>query len=235
MKKVKWGITATVAAVALAVGVAAGGVVENINAELHRGLQVIIDGEVQTFYDANGQTVYPIMYNGTTYLPLRAIGGVMGKPVAWDGETETVILGEKDAWHSVVAMPEKGDGAYGAKIIDVNHLTFPYGELQEPRTYANGIRLESVNSADKEFSVKLDDAYAVMSVTLHNPQSSESAAKMEIRDKKTDIVLLSQTLEPGQFFEAQDVNLNNTDELIFRAEGAAGNDDEVFFLEPQVK
>lgn len=235
MNKVNVGIITAVAAVSLSIGAVAGGVVENITAELHRDLSIVIDGKTQTFTDVNGQTVYPIMYNGTTYLPIRAIGGVMGKPVAWDGETETVILGEKDAFHSVVAMPDKGNGVFGSKIMDVTQLTFPYGELKENKTFQNGIRLEDVNSAEKEFTMTLDESYAVMNVTLHNPATNEYVATLEIKDKKTDIVLLSKTLEPGQFYEATDVNLNSTNEVEFCATGKAGGNDIVFFLDPQVR
>lgn len=75
-------------------GVFAAGVAQNITAQLRPDLTVIIDGQKQTFKDANGALVYPIVYNGTTYLPLRAIGGVMGKEVSWDGNTQTATLGK---------------------------------------------------------------------------------------------------------------------------------------------
>lgn len=235
MKKTNLGIITAVAAVSLTVGVAASGVVEDITAQLRGDLKIIIDGKTQTFQDVNGQVVYPVMYNGTTYLPLRAIGGVMGKPVAWDGDTQTVTLGEKDALHSVIAISDKGDGAFGSKIIDTTQLTFPYGELKEDKTYQSAVRLEDVNSAEKEYTLKLDEAYAMMNVTLHNPQSSGAAVKMEVKDKKTDIVLLSKTLEPGQFIEATNVNLNSTDEICFCATGSIGSNDVAYFLDPQVK
>lgn len=38
--------------------------------------------------------VEPFTVNGTTYLPVRAIGEALGKDVKWDGETKTVYVGE---------------------------------------------------------------------------------------------------------------------------------------------
>lgn len=46
-------------------------------------------------FNNNGTTVpASIMYNGTTYLPLRLVGNMLGKPVAWDAKTKSVLFGE---------------------------------------------------------------------------------------------------------------------------------------------
>ena len=53
---------------------------------------IIIDGEKQTFRSSDGERIYPLLYDGSTYLPLRAIGQIMGKTVEWDNDTKTVTL-----------------------------------------------------------------------------------------------------------------------------------------------
>lgn len=67
--------------------------VEEISALLNRGITVEYNGVAQTFKDANGTVVYPITYNGSTYLPVRAISNLFNIPVDWDGNRNTVILG----------------------------------------------------------------------------------------------------------------------------------------------
>lgn len=67
---------------------------EEITALLSYDVKVEYDGKVQTFKDANNKRVYPIVYEGTTYLPVRAVSNLFKVPVDWNGETQTVILGQ---------------------------------------------------------------------------------------------------------------------------------------------
>lgn len=60
------------------------------------GIKIVIDGQKINPTDANGNTVEPIIYNGTTYLPVRAVANAFGKSVYWDGPNYTVYLGDMD-------------------------------------------------------------------------------------------------------------------------------------------
>ncbi len=51
-----------------------------------------LNGQTLKLVDANGDEVKPLIVNGTTYLPVRAIGENLGLEVGWDGETRTVKL-----------------------------------------------------------------------------------------------------------------------------------------------
>ena len=57
-------------------------------------LLVMYNYAIQTFQDANGMIVYPIIYNGTTYLPIRAIADLMKEPVAFDNQTKVIAIGD---------------------------------------------------------------------------------------------------------------------------------------------
>ena len=59
----------------------------------YMGIQIVVDGVAVTPKDANGNVVEPFVSEGTTYLPVRAIGEALGKEVTWDGETRTVYVG----------------------------------------------------------------------------------------------------------------------------------------------
>ncbi|NMA03209.1 MAG: copper amine oxidase N-terminal domain-containing protein, partial [Clostridiales bacterium] len=62
-------------------------------------IKIVIDGIKIDPKDADGRTVEPFIYNGTTYLPVRAISESLGKQVGWDQDTKTVYIG---------LVPEKG-------------------------------------------------------------------------------------------------------------------------------
>ena len=57
-------------------------------------IQLYVDGFKVNPTDANGTKVEPFIYNGTTYLPVRAVGKAIGKDVTWDGQKKIVYLGD---------------------------------------------------------------------------------------------------------------------------------------------
>ncbi len=61
-------------------------------AEKTDNVNVYINGELIMPMDENDNVVNPILQDGTTYLPLRAISEAFNKEVSWDQETHTVIL-----------------------------------------------------------------------------------------------------------------------------------------------
>ena len=89
-KKVTLLIAAVLCIACVAVGAAT--VVKEIAAELRPDFTVVIDGVKRDFKTAEGKTVYPILYEGTTYLPIRAIGEIMDKKVYWYEDDKRIEL-----------------------------------------------------------------------------------------------------------------------------------------------
>jgi len=55
-----------------------------------------------SFYDANGKAVFPLIYQGTTYLPVRAVAALMNENIEWDGKSKTVYIGRTLSNPSIV-------------------------------------------------------------------------------------------------------------------------------------
>lgn len=58
----------------------------------YRDIKVSLDWKVLDLRDAHGNVVEPFKFNGTNYVPVRAISQIMGLEVAWDGSNATVLL-----------------------------------------------------------------------------------------------------------------------------------------------
>lgn len=62
--------------------------------EVFTGIRIYIDDVELHPTDAAGNPVDVFVYNGTTYLPVRAVSEALGKPVQWDGKTQSVYIGK---------------------------------------------------------------------------------------------------------------------------------------------
>ena len=65
-----------------------------------RSIRIVVDGEEFVPKDVNNNLVEPFIYNGTTYLPVRAVSQALGREVSWDGDTSTVNINSKGAGES---------------------------------------------------------------------------------------------------------------------------------------
>lgn len=75
----------------------------------YNDIKVTLDGKPVELKDATGKTIEPFTYNGTTYLPVRAVANLLGVNVKWDGDTSTIYLGE--AKYFELAQMTYGDDA----------------------------------------------------------------------------------------------------------------------------
>lgn len=117
----------------MAIGANAADTLKEISAYLNYGITVKYNGEAQNLTDASGEPAYPITYNGTTFLPIRAISNMLGVEVNWEQATQTVLLGKP---------------ADGTDLID----TFkPYTDyVTEPGLKLSSDAPEFIQSSQKE-------------------------------------------------------------------------------------
>ncbi len=78
----------------------------NVTATLQPDVTITVDGADKTFYNAAGQETHPILYNSSYYLPIRAIGELMGRNVNWDQSTLTVTLSSPRTSNAVTGKPD---------------------------------------------------------------------------------------------------------------------------------
>ena len=74
--------------------------------QVFTGVNIYIDDVKLNPKDANGNPVEAFIYNGTTYLPVRAVGEAVGKTVQWEGSTSSVYLGKHSGGEPAVWLAE---------------------------------------------------------------------------------------------------------------------------------
>lgn len=69
---------------------------ETVEVVLQSSRAIRYNNTFRIFKNAKGNNVYPISYNGSTYLPIRAISALFQEGITWDGEKNTIYLGKGD-------------------------------------------------------------------------------------------------------------------------------------------
>lgn len=127
------------------------------------GIKIVIDGQKINPTDANGNTVEPIIYNGTTYLPVRAVANAFGKAVYWDGPNMTVYLGQMNG---TLEYPT-------AEINDVDNIGDHYDKEGADRltdNYGNSYSNAISRWGSGTFQTILNMKYSKFRCTIYTPK-----------------------------------------------------------------
>ena len=140
--------------------------------EVYTGVDIYIDDVKLDPTDANGNPVEAFVYNGTTYLPVRAVGEAVGKIVQWEGKTNSVYLGKHDSDAPAILLQDM-DYFTGA---DLNTRTVVKDNLGQTRN--NCIIDSQVNN-----TYRLNGQYRLLTGTFfqrYEERSRSCEATLEI-------------------------------------------------------
>ncbi len=225
-------------ALALVLGAGIGAVAvtgsTKISALLSYETKVVYNGVEQSFADAKGNPVYPITYNGTTYLPLRAVANMMGENrIAYDGTTKTVTLGAVE--RQPVKLTTRGNSGgtkYSWVIKDAAELNITGGDATQ--TFESGIQWSIWNgsySVGKERLVYCDVA-GMSSVTFTAWADIDSEIRVYDQDYK---VVTSFKLAKGSMV-SKTVDITGLSKIAFGADSQSITDEGTMkILDPTVK
>lgn len=94
MRKSKKVLLAVILVLTLSTSLSASSLIRDIAGKENKGITIKYNNQVQNLKDGNGSAVYPVIINGSTYLPVRAIADMLGEDISWDGDTKTIYIGE---------------------------------------------------------------------------------------------------------------------------------------------
>lgn len=155
---------ATVAALVMGAAPAAYAKVANMDIPvMFNNIKIVVDGkELKTDKE-------PFIYEGTTYLPVRAVGEAVGKNVTWDAVSKTVILGETEQKETEKEpeQPEETTSDDDSRLgelaskpsTNVNNIKIQCTGARESAGYTDGIEVDFkfTNNSDLEHTVILDE------------------------------------------------------------------------------
>ncbi|MCD8050016.1 MAG: peptidylprolyl isomerase [Clostridia bacterium] len=111
------------------------------------GIGIVIDGEEFVAKNALGEVVEPFIEDGSTFLPVRALGEAVGKEVSFDAENYAVYIGEEPSEDAVweKAALKINDRIFYESDIDA------YG-VSAANTYYYAMIESAVTMAEETFS-----------------------------------------------------------------------------------
>ena len=147
---------------------------QSIQMENRPDFTILVEGEKKSFKDAQGHAVYPMLYQGTTYLPVRAIGELMGKNVSWNSQSAVITLGSSSGSLVTDADSFEQGGSQGNQ----QNPTTGYNIKGDP---AGKIDLESLCRAMGFERVRVVDPYDL--------KATDQAVKEELAAREPSVII----------------------------------------------
>ena len=140
MRSFLLGVLTTLLVVGMAVPALAATVTKSI--EVRSGIRVFIDDQELIPKDAKGNPVEVFLYNGTTYLPARAISEAVGKPIQWDGSVQGVYIGKHSSSKPTAYLGQKDYftkvGNFESDVLTKDNLGNEHTHSIQPKYHARG-------------------------------------------------------------------------------------------------
>ncbi|MEW6622961.1 MAG: hypothetical protein AB1420_07530 [Bacillota bacterium] len=178
----------------------------SIQAVLSNTIKLKLNGQDWAPKDpVTGDYFKPIVYNGRTYLPVRAIVEEAAKmPLEYDAATNTIWIGGKKEILEVKEL-KYYENYYGTILTTDN------AKLATPHAaYKWGITNDKpMNMQYFTFYLKPDGKYSKFRASFYLDDSAPYSLTMNIRkDSYNGEVIKAITLEPGETLENVDININ---------------------------
>ncbi len=177
MKKYVIGFTTGLLVGSMTVGAFAATGSQTIKAT-YKNIKVAVNNTVVSLKDAQGRTVEPFVYNGTTYLPVRGVATALGQEVSWDANSNTVYIGEQP-----VATTKPASTPANTVVFDKSGIKVTYLGYERSKGLAGDkFKFKIENNNPDEWMVASDDASIGDVQVSFGPTRSVSPGKIVYAD-----------------------------------------------------
>ncbi|MGG4551695.1 MULTISPECIES: NPCBM/NEW2 domain-containing protein [Paenibacillus] len=199
------------------------------------GTKIYVDGRLVQSTDAKGNKIEPLVYEGTTYLPVRAVAEAFNSKVTWDAPGNSIYIGKVNATDHDVSLSSL-DFLSESQSIKWGHLDWqshssnkvtawsPEDDKDNTGTnYNDGLKFELVGSGtgathglamEREYLLNQKYKSFSGSFVLHYDSRSSEEAHATLKVYGDDQLLYtSDKLEKGVLPIDFDVNVSNISKL----------------------
>ncbi|MFB7157033.1 stalk domain-containing protein [Lysinibacillus sp. NPDC056232] len=180
------------------------------------GISLYVDEKLTILKDAKGNVVEPIVYDGTTYLPIRGISSVFGKDIKWDSKKSAIYIGKE---------PSVGQ-------IDIAEVPmYAGGDIRVGENAAFDLldkKIQPFNrfGGDNSYTYILNSKYSALQGSFVIPYTNLGSARdgtvrfFSVDQKGNETLIEEYSLEAGD--EAINVNVNLTGVNILKIDTKKG-------------
>ncbi|WP_245157206.1 copper amine oxidase N-terminal domain-containing protein [Anaerovorax sp. IOR16] len=130
----------------------------------YSNIKIYINEKLTAMKDPKGNTVEPFIYNGTTYVPLRAVSEALGQEVSWNNSTKSIYIGTQPA--DISNSKEEYEFANGNYTSGIDFSAGTYtitaikggGNVSSSNLLSGGINA-IMGTPDKNSEIGLDNFY----------------------------------------------------------------------------
>ena len=238
---------------------------DEVIATLRPDIAIYMDGVKMDYKDVNGNSVTPVIINGSTYLPLRALVSSVGKDVDWSEATQTITIKSLDATTETPATTTTGtqgptslldvtgnivkstESNLFSKVMGEENLTFP--QIGDSGVkYTSAIKVSGLNYSVFTYSctIPLNGSFDTLETTLlaisNEPADKLSSFKIRFRiyDADKEVAIVDKTLSFSEL-EQVTADITGVKTLKFELLKMSGNPSvygdkyDAYFLNPTVK
>lgn len=140
----------------LVLGTAAASQSKTVTATFRPDMPLKVNGTTYTVRDTTGVRVSPLVYNGTTYLPLASLSQLLGAEVSWDQNTQTILIHDDDSASDYIGEAKAKEIALSHAGLSAGKATFL--ELKLDREDGRMVYEVEFYSGNKEYDYEIDAA-----------------------------------------------------------------------------
>lgn len=176
-----------------------------------KNIKIFVDGAELTPRDSYGNVLEPFIYNGSTYLPVRAVAEAVGKEVSYDANTNSVYL---------------GNDVSNAKDININgSILNPYDSAYPGIgnyymggiEYRNALGIETGPGYESKAYYNLGGKYSSISGLCGIVDGKDKDSEVELNFYGDDILIKKITIYGGKLPQNFSVNLSGVSHLVIEA------------------